>query len=141
MKRRILMLLIRLARLLKMEEKLMPELKTVPDRQVRVGKIYRHYGRVVISHANPSQVDVKFANGYGSRIREDEYYRLLDADKPCSVVSASGTACSQCDFNRLGLPCRCDFNTGIFTGYYEVIMTGKQYSTNLRKPSKIRITK
>lgn len=143
MKRRFLFLLIRLARLLKMEDKLMPELELVPARQVRTDRVYRYYGRVVLSHSNPQKVVAVFRNKHGSRITEDEYNRLCDNGTPCSIDDdVTGKACSCCDFDRLGLPCRCDFASGFCTGYYEVIMSSKQFSTNnsVSRP-RIRIDK
>lgn len=143
MKRRLLFLLIRLARLLKMEDKLMPELELVPARLVRTDRVYRYYGRVVLSHSNPHKVVAVFRNQHGSRITEDEYNRLCDNGTPCSIDDdVTGKACSCCDFDRLGLPCRCDFASGFCTGYYEVIMSSKQFSTNnsVSRP-RIRIDK
>ena len=131
MKRRLLFLLIRLARLLKMEDKLMPELELVPQRQVRTERVYRYYGRVVLSHSNPQKVHAVFRNQHG------------DKGTPCSIDdNVSGKACSRCDFDRLGLPCRCDFASGFCTGYYEVLMSSKQFSTNssVSRP-RIRIDK
>jgi hypothetical protein len=138
MKRSFLNLLIRIIRLLKMEGKLMPELKTLERKDIRVGRLYNHYGRVVYAHPNPEQVNIEYENEFGSVISEQEYNRLADEGKPCNIRKVSGKACSKCDFERLGLPCRCDFASGRFTGYYEVLQTRKQYSTNLIKP-KIRI--
>ena len=143
MKRRLLFLLIRVARLLKMEDKLMPELELVPQRQVRTERVYRYYGRVVLSHSNPKKVVAVFRNSYGSRITEEEYNRLCDKGAQCSIDdNVTGKACSRCDFDRLGLPCRCDFASGFCAGYYEVLMSSKQFSTNssVSRP-RIRIDK
>lgn len=138
MKRSFLNLLIRLIRLLKMEDKLMPELKMQENCTVRTGRLYRHYGRVVFAHKNNNKVEIEYENEYGSGISEEEYNRLLAEGRPCNIRKVSGQACGKCDFERLGLPCRCDFASGRFSGYYEVLQTRKQYSTNIIKP-KIRI--
>lgn len=141
MKKAFLILLIRLAKMLKMDEKLMPELELLPANTARTGRLYMHYGRVVLSHRNPEKVEAVYLNRHGSPIRKDEYQKLVAENIPCSIRGdVKGRACHLCDFNRLGLPCRCDFASGPFTGYYEVISQSKQYSTNIIRP-KIRIDK
>lgn len=130
MKKKLLMLLIRIARLLKMEERAIPQLNSVPQREVKPGRLYRHYGRIVFTHANPRKVKVEFVNEFEGRITEECYYALLKKGRAVEIRKTSGQACSICALKKLALPCRCDFKKGIFTGYYELIHSPKQYADN-----------
>lgn len=127
MKKKILLFILRVVRFLKMEDKLMPELDHVPVKQVRIGRLYQHYGRIVVARRNDRDVSARFLNAHGSQITEEEYYRNLHTHRDWMVTDVKGRACDKCDFERLGLPCRCDFKRGAFKGYYQVIHTSKQF--------------
>lgn len=132
MKRKFVFFLIRVIKLLKMQDKFMPELNSVPVKEIKIGRIYQHYGRIVLTHRHPhpEKCKVTFYNAFGSQITEEKYYELFRAGQTNNRIDASGQACELCDFNRLCLPCRCDFKEGIFRGYYEVIQSSRQYSDN-----------
>lgn len=133
MKKKILLFIIRLVRLFKAEDKFTPNLRSVPEGQVRTGQLYRYYGRILVSR--PWQESVVT-------------YSELDGDnwKPCSNIrynevrrakgdshvnlEAKNTACEKCALHKLSLPCRCDFSGGSFTGYYDLVHQDTQYCNN-----------
>ena len=131
MKLQILLFIVRVLRLLGMQDKFMPELDTVAVGQVRRHRLYQHYGRILLARRNPRPVMATFSGICGQTVGQQEYYDLLTEGKQCSLDSLSGQACDLCAMRSLGLPCRCDFRTGSFTGYYELVMAGRQYSDNI----------
>lgn len=128
--KKIILFFLRCIKLLKMQDKLMPELDTIPLRRVKPHHIYQHYGRILVTYRNKEPVFVRFTDYMGSTISEEKYYELYSKNQPCYMNDISGKACENCDIKKLGLPCRCDFSTGVFTGYFKVIHSYKQYSDN-----------
>lgn len=131
MKRKILLFIIRIVRLLKMQDRFIPELEQVPLCKVKPHRLYQHYGRILLSRRNPRRVEIIWRDGLADPISEREYYRLFSSGQPCYIDIMRGQACMDCAMRRLGLPCRCDFSTGAFTGWYELIASSKQYSDNI----------
>lgn len=135
MKKKLLLLIIRLIRLFKSEDRFIPNLRAVPDGKVKTVCMYRYYGRILVSRPWTGSVVT--------------YYELDEKAgwKPCSEVrynevrqvkgeayvnlSAENTACNRCACRNLSLPCRCDFSEGSFNGYYELVHQDKQYSDNI----------
>ena len=131
MKTDILLFAIRIIRLLKMQDKLIPELEQVPPCRVKLHRLYQHYGRILLSRRNPRRVSATYLDRLARPISEDDYYRLFHRGEPCFIDHLAGQACDDCAMRRLGLPCRCDFSTGAFTGWYELVASSKQYSDNI----------
>lgn len=136
MKKKLLLLLIRIIRLFKAEDKFMPNLRSVPERQVRTGQLYRYYGRILVSRPWQGAVvryQERTPDGqHWQDCSEIRYHELLEF---CGKESVSCTIdnlpCSRCACQALGLPCRCDFTSGTFTGYYQLVHQDTQYSDNV----------
>lgn len=139
MKIKFIILFVRLLKMLKMFDKFVPVLNNMPRRCVSNKGLYQHYGRIVLAKPNPKNVQIRFSDAAGNHISEMEYEKQFNDDKHPYIENAEGMACNMCDFERLGLPCRCDFKQGFYRGYYKVIFTSKQNATSTLKPSKILI--
>lgn len=139
MKIKFIILFVRLLKMLKMFDKFVPMLNNMPRRGVSNTGLYQHYGRIVMAKPNPNKVDIRFSDAAGNEISEKEYELQFKADLHPTINSADGMACRMCDFERLGLPCRCDFKQGFYSGYFKVIYVSKQNATSVFKPGKILI--
>lgn len=140
MKQKIILLLIRLARFFRKEDTVAPELSTIEPNAIKTGRIYTHYGRVLHARRNPQQVTTHYFL-QGKELTKEEYQRLIDTMFVTGIyydiqMQYKGQFCQQCACELYGLPCRCDFSSGPFSGYYELIHTRKQYSTQPYKPAK-----
>lgn len=130
MKRKILLFVIRCIKMLKMQDKLIPELEQQPQCAIRPHRLYQHYGRIVLSHSNPDVVYATFTDDRGKELTEKQYFAAFSQGKPCYITQAKGRACYRCAIHKIALPCRCDFKDGVFSGYYELVYSPKQYSDN-----------
>lgn len=130
MRKKIFLFLLRLIRLFRKEESLMPELSNIPYGSIRIGRFYTHYGRILFARPNPQKV-IFLCDG--KEITELAFTEATSAGTADSSthISVQGKACHLCCCERYGLPCRCDFSTGSFSGYYELIHSSHQYSDNL----------
>lgn len=136
MKKKLLLFIIRLIRLFKAEDTFMPNLRAVPDGKVKTGRLYRYYGRILVSRPCEGasiQYLEKDPTGEGwircSLLRYQEVFRLCGPEKVS--VSTENMPCANCACQKLGLPCRCDFTSGSYTGYYELVHQDTQYSDNI----------
>ena len=82
MKKKLLLLIIRLIRLFKSEDKFIPNLRAVPEGKVRHGRLYRYYGRILV--ARPWEEEVIFRYkvldkefGYNGETVYNEVKKLL----------------------------------------------------------------
>lgn len=139
MKIKFIILFVRLLKMLKMFDKFVPVLNNIPRRGVSNRGLYQHYGRIVLAKPNPNRVNIQFLDTSGNEISEEEYENQFKDDKEPVIGTVDGMACSMCDFDRMGLPCRCDFKQGFFSGHYKVISVPKQNATKALKPNKILI--
>ena len=135
MKKKLLLFIIRMIRLFKAEEAFVPNLRTIPEGAVRHDRIYRYYGRILISRRwqGPVMFHYKVLDGTQWVPCTELHYRETLALKgpEHALAEREGDACSICACQKHGLPCRCDFVTGSNTGYYEIVHTDTQYSDNI----------
>lgn len=136
MKKKLLLFIIRLVRLFKAEDTFTPNLRSVPEGQVRTGRLYRYYGRILVSRpwqgAKVTYFEKDELDNWVecSEIRYNEVlsYKYKGSDRVS--LSTENMPCKNCACQKLGLPCRCDFTTGSYTGYYELVHQDTQYSDN-----------
>lgn len=135
MKKKLLLFIIRLIRFFKAEDTFIPNLRAVPEKQVRTGRLYRYYGRILVSRPWSGAIARHYERtpgGHWVPCSEIRYQELLEFRGQDSVTcETENLPCSHCACQTQGLPCRCDFGTGTFTGYYELVHQDQQYSDNL----------
>ena len=140
MKKNFILFLVRLARFFRKEDWITPQLNAVPENRVRTNRLYAHYGRIMLSRPNPEKVREHYYigdNEVNKRVYEDKLQEYNGIPITINMRHEyTGQACHLCACEQYGLPCRCDFTTGPFSGYYELIHTAKQYSTTPIKPAK-----
>lgn len=140
MKKKIILMLVRIARFFRKEELLAPELSSVAERHIRIGRIYSHYGRILLTRRNPQQVQEKFYifnTEISQQVFENKKKEFSNSGfNPDMRCEYTGQACHLCACELYGLPCRCDFRSGPFTGYYELVHTRHQHATQPLKPLK-----
>lgn len=137
MRRKILLFIIRVIRFLGKEKQLIPELRgverVVPDR------FYKHYGRVLLSRANPDEVTLHYyrrpkGEEQWKEIRKAEYEHVLQQQNKGHLRDIevrweqTGDKCALCCCERLHIPCQCNFQGGERTGYFVLIDPGHQQS-------------
>ncbi len=140
---------LRVLRLLQMGDKI-PVLNNVAPGMVQLNTLYQHYGRIVLSVPyTEERLPLSFYDDSGKVISEETYWDMMRNPKVLNKPTFSsdeaesdkdpyaGRACTHCDFNRLGLPCRCDFKAGMFRGCYIVVDMPKQYCTPTYTPPKL----
>lgn len=136
MKKKLLLFIIRLIRFFKAEDTYIPNLRAVPDGKVQTGKIYRYYGRILVSRKWDHTIHFVY-----EELKDGTWqpcsplrYDIVLKEKGDAHVRAirSGDACSRCYCHQQGLPCRCDFVSGTNTGYYELVHADTQYSDNIQ---------
>lgn len=140
MKKNFILFLVRLARFFRKEDSFTPQLNAIPENRVRTNRLYAHYGRILLARENPGQVKERFYigdNEVGRQVYEDKLQQFEGTGINIPMRHEyTGQACHLCACEQYGLPCRCDFASGPYTGYYELIHTTKQYSTTPIKPAK-----
>lgn len=137
MKKKILIMIIRLIKFFKKENELMPELMSVDQNKIRTERLYQHFGRIVYARKNDVKVNIKYmVDGeecsdikYNESVRENE---VMKKEVHKVEMKISGKPCNKCACSIYSLPCRCDFTSGTFTGYYEIVKCSKQYSDNIK---------
>ena len=135
MKKKLLLFIIRLVRLFKAEDTFIPNLRAVPDGKVKVGRLYRYYGRILVTRpwtgAVVTYLELDEQSGWKpcSEIRYNEVRK--EKGEAYVNLDARNTACERCACRKLSLPCRCDFSEGSFSGYYELVHQDTQYSDNI----------
>ena len=135
MKKKLLLFIIRLIRLFKAEDTFMPNLRAVPEGSVKTGRLYRYYGRILVSRPYEGAAVTYFERSdtgewvQCSLLRYQEAFRLRGPEKVS--ISTENMPCRRCACQNLGLPCRCDFTGGSYTGYYELVHQDTQYSDNI----------
>lgn len=135
MKKKILLFIIRLVRFFKAEDTFMPNLRAVPPKNVRTGRIYRYFGRILVSrpHKGASITYFELADSgewvQCSLIRYQEVFKLKGPEYVS--INTENMPCKNCACQKQGLPCRCDFITGSYTGYYELVHQDTQFSDNV----------
>lgn len=123
-------IVMRVIRHMSWQDEAMPDLHNVPEGKVKLWHLYRYYGRVLLTRKNPDRFRLVYRSAYTGQEIPEETYRKAKAIKPNSVrKEREGHPCHLCYMCKV-LPCRCDFNTGICTGYYRLIHEEKQYSNN-----------
>lgn len=111
--------------------------------KVLPNRLYRHFGRILVSRANPQKVEMRY---YYAEIDPAMSVRPKDDDwKECSEIhynelmtrkdavtkyEQTGAPCEHCACQIYGLPCHCAFPRGAMTGYFELLHCNKQYSNN-----------
>ena len=135
MKKKFLLFIIRLIRFFKAEDTYIPNLRAVPEGSVRYNRLYRYYGRILVARKCEKEVSIVYMVREGDKWEECttlRYFDVLEQKGPEYVrADRAGASCAQCCCQQLGLPCRCDFSTGLCTGYYELVHTDTQYSDNI----------
>lgn len=137
MRKKLLLFIIRLIRFFKAEDTYIPNLRAVPEGQVKQDKLYRYYGRILVARKWNGKVKFwyfrKDDKGDWINTTKIGYTEALMAKGPEHVRSErTGAACDLCYCQKQGLPCRCDFITGTNTGYYELVHSDTQYSDNIQ---------
>ena len=143
MRKKMLLWVIRLIRLFHKEDQFIPQLRSVPEGKVLPNRLYRHFGRILVSRANPQKVEMRY---YYAEIDPAMSVRPKDDDwKECSEIhynelmtrkdavtkyEQTGAPCEHCACQIYGLPCHCAFPRGAMTGYFELLHCNKQYSNN-----------
>ena len=56
MRKKMLLWVIRLIRIFHKEDQFIPQLRSVPEGKVLPNRLYRHFGRILVSRANPQKV-------------------------------------------------------------------------------------
>jgi hypothetical protein len=135
MKKKLLLFLIRVIRFFKAEDTYLPNLRAVPEGQVRYNRMYRYFGRIVVARSwdHPVTFSYKVLTKDGwQQCTQLHYQATLENRGPeYAMAEREGDACAKCCCQQQGLPCRCDFTTGTNTGYYELVHSDTQYSDNI----------
>jgi hypothetical protein len=145
----LVLLAMRLRRFLGLEERKIPELICVPEGEVRANRLYAHFGRILVSRRwrqkshiryftstwtaselPPSDLDLEERTDIPWTESDEAGYLLAGENHNLRKVRVIGKPCGKCACNQLGLPCKCDFDTGTFTGYFKLVYKQKQYSDN-----------
>lgn len=139
MRKKILLFSLRVARFFGHPEFICPDLHTIPNGSIRTGRLYEHYGRIMYTRRNPFTVTCKYTGDDGTPVPSSEVSaRKANGHNIISVYT--GKPCNLCACNELGLPCRCNFSSGPYTGYYTLLHTYPQSTTNafLKTISKVQ---
>ena len=135
MKKKLLLLIIRLIRFFKAEDRFIPNLRAVPEGKVRHGRLYRYYGRILVARPWYEEVTFRYKvldkDGWKQCTKLHYQHVLEDKGPEYAYAEREGDACSRCCCQQIGLPCRCDFVGGTNTGYYELVHSDAQYSDNI----------
>lgn len=130
MRKKILIWAMRLIKFFRKENELTPELMSIDENKIKLGRLYMHYGRLLYARKNEEEVEIKYFVD-GKKCSQLRYQEGVQHNDNVSI-EIKGKPCDKCACSIYGLPCRCDFTTGTFTGYYELIHCSRQYSDNVK---------
>lgn len=142
MRKKLLMLFIRLIRLFRKEDQLMPNLLSVSKGEVIPGRLYRHFGRVLVARENPEKVTMRYfyasvqckngkvQTGEWKQCDESMYNIMISRKDFTTRYEQEGAPCSKCACEVYSLPCHCAFRNGARTGYFEQVSCSRQYTDN-----------
>ena len=89
MRKKMLLWVIRLIRLFHKEDQFIPQLRSVPEGKVLPNRLYRHFGRILVSRANPQKVEMRY------------YYAEIDPAMSVRPKDDDWKECSEIHYNEL----------------------------------------